>query len=142
MLMSWVSLATCVQLEAPDAPRKGVPVPLFNLVYHDCVIIPWMMDRYPDKDYMLYALLNGGAPYVRRDPAYVGIDGAFAGEEISLDEAVERSHIVSKLHQQVAYEKMVAHHFLNGDYDQQETVFETRRVRVDLKAGTYEIIEE
>ncbi|MCR5004926.1 MAG: DUF6259 domain-containing protein [Clostridiales bacterium] len=129
------------QLETPDAPRKGVPVPLFNLVYHDCVIIPWMMDRYPEQDHMLYALLNGGAPYVRRDPAYVGIDGAFAGEEISVEEAVERSKTVCRLHAQVALERMQEHHFLNGSYEQQETVFETMRVRVDLKAGTYEIFE-
>ncbi len=39
-------------------PKKGIPVPLFNLVYHDCVIEPWMMDRVSkDEDYMLYALL-------------------------------------------------------------------------------------
>ncbi|MBR2262789.1 MAG: hypothetical protein IJ917_00340 [Firmicutes bacterium] len=130
------------QLEAPDAPRKGVPVPMFNLVYHDCVVIPWMMDRYSGQDHMLYALLNGGAPYVRRDPAYVGIDGAFAGEEISIEEAVERSKIVSRLHKQIAMERMLEHHFLDGSYDKQETIFETRRVRVDLKTGTYEIIEE
>lgn len=129
------------QLEAPDAPRKGVPVPLFNLVYHDCVIIPWMMDQYPGLDHMLYALLNGGAPYLRRDPAYAGIDGAFVGEALSTAEVVERSGIVSRLHRKVAWEKMLEHHFLDDSYDRQETVFESTRVRVDLKAGTYEIIE-
>lgn len=129
------------QLEAPDAVRKGVPVPLFNLVYHDCVIIPWMMDKYPGIDHMLYALLNGGAPYVRRDPAYVGIDGAFAGEEIPVEEAVERAKNVCRLHQQVAMEKMQAHRFLDGSYDRQEVLFETCGIRVDLKAGTYEIFE-
>ena len=33
------------QMRSPDAPRHGIPVPLYNLVYHDCVIQPWMMDR-------------------------------------------------------------------------------------------------
>ena len=64
------------QMRSPDAPRHGIPVPLYNLVYHDCVIQPWMMDRVAGgDDYMLYALLNGGAPYLIRDAAYAGMDG-------------------------------------------------------------------
>lgn len=50
-------------LRQPGAPKKGIPVPLFNLVYHDCVVEPWMMEKHETEDYMLYALLNGGAPY-------------------------------------------------------------------------------
>ena len=36
------------QLGAPDAPQMGIPVPLFSLVYHDCVVVPWMMERMSD----------------------------------------------------------------------------------------------
>lgn len=25
--------------------RMGIPVPLFNLVYHDCFILPWPMEK-------------------------------------------------------------------------------------------------
>lgn len=32
-------------LKEPETPKQGIPVPLYNLVYHDCVIQPWMMDR-------------------------------------------------------------------------------------------------
>ena len=65
-------------LRPSETPKKGIPVPLFNLVYHDCVIEPWMMDRVSkDEDYMLYALLAGGAPYLVRDGAYPNTDGAF-----------------------------------------------------------------
>lgn len=32
-------------LKEPGTPKQGIPVPLYNLVYHDCVIQPWMMDR-------------------------------------------------------------------------------------------------
>ena len=75
-------------LQAPGTPRSGIPVPLFNLVYHDCVVEPWMMDileyEKPDgtkcrEDLMLYALLNAGAPYLVRDGAYENTDGSFAG---------------------------------------------------------------
>ncbi len=66
-------------LRTPGTPKQGIPVPLYNLVYHDCVIQPWMMDKVSDEeDYMLYALLNGGAPYLIRDGAYPNFDGAFA----------------------------------------------------------------
>ena len=65
-------------MKKPGTPKEGVPVPLYNLVYHDCVIQPWMMDKVSEaEDYMLYALLNGGAPYLIRDAAYPNIDGAF-----------------------------------------------------------------
>ena len=52
-------------MQRPGSARKGIPVPLYNLVYHDCLIIPWPMENHPDgEDYMLYALLNGGAAYI------------------------------------------------------------------------------
>lgn len=57
-------------LQTPGTEQIGVSLPLFNLVYHDCVIEPWMMEKLNDTDdYMLYALLNGGAPYLVRDGA-------------------------------------------------------------------------
>ena len=69
-------------LEKPGTPKQGVPVPLYNLVYHDCVIQPWMMDKVSEQeDYMLYALLNGGAPYLIREAPYPDIDGAFFSEK-------------------------------------------------------------
>lgn len=67
-------------LRKPGSPKHGIPVPLFNLVYHDCLIEPWMMEKIDDtEDYMLYALLNGGAPYLIRDGAYPDFDGSFEG---------------------------------------------------------------
>lgn len=87
-------------LRPSETPKKGIPVPLFNLVYHDCVIEPWMMDRVSkDEDYMLYALLAGGAPYLVRDGAYPNTDGAFDGEKISLEEMTERCRVVTELHE-------------------------------------------
>ena len=79
--------------------KRGIPVPLKGLVYHDCLIIPWMMDKVTEKnDYMLYALLNGGAPYLKRDGAYANIDGAFENEfHISEKEQIERCKVVTGL---------------------------------------------
>ena len=127
-------------LEAPGSRKKGVPVPLFNLVYHDCVIEPWMMERHEEEDYMLYALLNGGAPYLLRDGAYAGTDGSYEAGDMSAEEHLKRCRTVARLHEKVAKCEMVRHRFPEGNTAVQETVFsDGTRVRVDLRNGTYEI---
>ena len=111
-------------LRPADVPKKGIPVPLFNLVYHDCVIEPWMMDRVSkEEDYMLYALLAGGAPYLIRDGAYPNTDGAFGGEKISPAEAAERCRVVAKLHEKTALLELVRHECLTEDGSVQKSVF-------------------
>ena len=128
-------------LQKPGTPRNGIPVPLFNLVYHDCMILPWLMDRLPgQEDYMLYALLNGGAAYMDKDGAYPGCDGAFEGGESRLDEEIARYQVVAQLQEKVAKCEMLRHEFLEGDPMRQKTTFsDGTTVSVDLGAGTYEI---
>ena len=113
-----------------DGAKLGVPVPLFNLVYHDCIVLPWFLDSdKPEGDYMLYALLNGGAAY---------LDCELDGEE--LERAVCRYRTVAELQEKVAYCEMVRHEFLDDGYKKQKTVFaDGTEVVVDLEAGTYEI---
>ena len=126
----------------PGTPQKGIPVPLFNLVYHDCVIVPWMMEKMNEQtDYMLYALLNGGAPYLIRDGAYPGIDGSFQPEcTFTARENYQRCQVVSKLHEQIATCEMVSHKLLTTDGRQQETVFsDGTKVWIDLDTLNYKI---
>lgn len=108
----------------------GVPVPLFNLVYHDCMVLPWMMDAdKPEGDYMLYALLNGGAAYLD-----CGLEGADLVQEI------KRCRAVAELQEKVAYSEMVRHEFLDDSYQKQRTVFaDHTEVTIDLALGTYKI---
>lgn len=129
-------------MKKPGTPKEGIPVPLYNLVYHDCVIEPWMMDKVSaEEDYMLYALLNGGAPYLIRDAAYPNTDGAFENEcKLSLKEQIARSRVVSELHEKVAKCEMVYHKLVDGDDQIQETGFsDGTRVRVDFRKQSYEI---
>lgn len=129
-------------LEKPGSPKKGIPVPLFNLVYHDCLIEPWMMDKVSEEeDYMLYALLNGGAPYLVRDGAYQNTDGSFdGGVEITEQEMIERCKVVADLHERVAKCEMVKHEFICNDPMVQKTTFsDGTSVTVDFSAQTYEI---
>ena len=131
------------QLAAPDAPRDGVPVPLQNLVWHDCVIEPWMMDRVEGgEDYMLYALLNGGAPYLIRDAAYAGIDGDLgnAATRSRMEQDLERCRVVANLHRRVALQAMTDFGFIDGNMSRQWTQFaDGTRVSVNLTSGEYVI---
>lgn len=128
-------------MDAPGTPREGIPVPLFNLVYHDCIIEPWMMDRVrEDDDYMLYALLAGGAPYLRRDAAYPNIDGAFAGIPMGEAEMAARANLVSSFYQRIAMEELVSHELVGGDPQMQRSVFsDGSSVTVDFRKERYEI---
>ena len=129
-------------LYRPGSPKKGIPVPLFNLVYHDCLIEPWMMDKVSEEeDYMLYAVLNGGAPYLVRDGAYQNTDGSFAGGvEISIEDQIKRCKVVSDLHEKVAKCEMVRHEMVDGNPEVQRTTFaDGTVVTVDFQAQTYQI---
>lgn len=129
-------------LDRPGSPKKGIPVPLFNLVYHDCLIEPWMMDKVSEEeDYMLYAVLNGGAPYLVRDGAYQNTDGSFAGGvEISIEDQIKRCKVVSDLHEKVAKCEMVRHEMVGGNPEVQRTTFaDGTVVTVDFQAQTYQI---
>lgn len=129
-------------LDRPGSPKKGIPVPLFNLVYHDCLIEPWMMDKVSEEeDYMLYAVLNGGAPYLVRDGAYQNTDGSFAGGvEITIEDQIKRCKVVSDLHEKVAKCEMVRHEMVDGNPEVQRTTFADRTVvTVDFQAQTYQI---
>lgn len=128
-------------LKKPGTPKDGIPVPLFNLVYHDCVIQPWMMDR-PEgaEDYMLYALINGGAPYLLRDGAYPNTDGAFAQDEAHMPELIARCQVVSDLHSKIAKCELLSHRFDPDNWKIQESVFaDGTKVTVDLEKQTYTI---
>src|SRR5262249_1825222 len=95
--------------------RAGVPVPLFNLVYHDAIVTP-----YAPSD--LYGFLNGGLPQV--SPG-------------DLDSARDRIRQLSALHQRVALLEMTNHEFLDANRKQERTAFaDGTTVTVDWTAQT------
>ena len=130
-------------LHEPGSPRKGIPTPLYNLVYHDCMILPWPMDKMEgQEDYMLYALLNGGGAYLDKDGAYPNCDGAFddPNAEKNLDEQIARYRTVAALQERIAKCEMVKHEFLNHDWKQQKATYSDGTVvSVNFNDNTYEI---
>jgi hypothetical protein len=110
---------------------RGIPIPLWNLVYQDCLLLPWEMGEdggwgIPKGDAgWLHCLLNAGMPYVGLGP----------------DEAqVARVKEACALNQRLASQEMVNHEFLDENYRKQRTTYaDGTTVTIDLDAKTYEI---
>lgn len=121
----------------PTAPkigggnRVGIPVPLFNLVYHDSILMPWDMGEnggwgIPDGDAgRLHCLLNTGLPYVG------------PGADEAMVSCVKEA---AALNAKCANQEMVNHEFLDTSYRKQRTTFANAvTVIVDFDAKTCEI---
>ncbi|MGN1345561.1 MAG: DUF5696 domain-containing protein [Eubacteriales bacterium] len=103
-------------LGASDAEAVGIPIPLLNLVYHDCVVIPWIGRKnqrggwgIPGSDSAYaHAWLNGG-------PLYLSI----TADEAEIAEVTEVCENAEKL----ALQPMLRHEFLTPDRRIQRTTF-------------------
>lgn len=122
-----------------DGKQAGLPIPFFNLVFHDCMVIPWMSDVVNGVNYGLYGLLNGGIPYLKRDGAYVNTDGSFSQDCVD-ENRIRMVKEISAFHKKVAFSKMIRHEFVDGDCNIQQCEYENgMQVRINLMEGTYEI---
>lgn len=112
-----------------DTETFGTHIPLFNLVYHDCVLIPWAMGRdvwgLPDGESgFLNCLLNGNIASTMT---------------FSPDEVFVNAKMTEKLSREVSLAQMVSHEFTDGKHGQ-KTVFSTgTEVAVDTEKNTYSI---
>ena len=110
---------------------KGIPVPLLNLVYHDCLVIPWSTGRGaagipPGEEGFLHGLLNGGLPYLSLE----------AGEA-----EIKRLSVMCRLQERVALCEMVRHEFLDSTGKRQRTTFsDGTTVEVDFARDQYTIL--
>lgn len=120
-----------VEWEGP-CHMEGYPIPLFNLVWHDCLVVPWfglngnwgMPEGY---DPMGLAYMNGGT-------VYWPITGVDAEEEARL-----RAELA--FHKKVALGELLSHRFVNDNPKIRESVFDagdgkTVTVRVDFTGKT------
>ena len=122
----------CTSFEKPDKVNVGVPIPLFNLVFHDCIVIPWdgLHSRgawsiaCTDSPY-LWALLCGGT-------IYFGL--GFTPEEI------EYGKIALELHKQVALCDLTKHEILDETTRKRRSTFSDGTVvEADLDSGDFSI---
>jgi hypothetical protein len=110
---------------------SGIPVPLFNLVYHDSILLPWDMGEdggwgTPKGDAgWLHCFLNAGLPYV----------GPGASPE-----TLARVKSAAELAQRCALVEMTNHEFLDDTFRKQRSTFADGTVtEVDLDAKTYRL---
>lgn len=107
-------------------PGQGlaIPVPLYQLVYHDAIVIP--QDSGSAKARMV-AMLYGGAP---------SLPGA---GDVS-DETLAQIRRMAELHARVGMLEMTSHEFLDANYRKERTTFaDGTTVTADFDAGTVEV---
>ena len=128
----------------------GIPVPLGNLIYHDCIIVPWNwfnnwgIPKGEDGD--LYGALNAGMPYLHpygNELRKIGTDNRTADIEMMNDEQLkkefERVKPLCELQEKLYNKEMVKHEFL-GSYRKQRTVYsDGTSIVIDLDKNTYKI---
>src|SRR5690606_5698555 len=118
--------------DAGDA--SGIPVPLFNLVYHDSSLLPWEMGEdggwgIPKGDAgWLHCFLNAGLPYV-----YPGASG----------EVLARVKEAAALAARCAHEEMVNHEILDAGFRKQRATYAAGTVvTVEFEGKTMEVSGE
>ena len=116
-----------------QGPAMGIPVPLFSLVYHDAIFLPWSLGKgawgIPEKDLgYLHGIANAGLPYLSIQPS---------------EAELERVRTMCKLNKRLDLVEMTNHKFLDENYRKQQTMFaDGTIVSIDLDNDTYTIFPE
>ncbi len=111
-------------------PATGIPIPLFSLVYHDALLLPWSLGKgnwgIPETDLgYLHGLANAGMPYLSPFPD---------------TEELEQVRTMCALNQRVGLLEMTNHEFLDDSFRRQRTSFaDGTTVTIDLDKDTFEI---
>ena len=111
-------------------PSMGIAIPLFNLVYHDAIILPWSQGKgdwgIPETDQgYLHCIINAGIPYLSLEP-----DAA----------ELKRMRTICALHTRLGKQEMVKHEFLDSGYRKQRTTYsDGTMVTVDFDKETYTV---
>ncbi len=117
-------------------PAMGIAVPLFSLVYHDSIVLPWSASfpgrggwGIPDGDIGYdHAVLNAGIPYISTSPD---------------PEELMRVRKLCALHHRVGVLEMTNHEFLDTTMRKQRSTFsDGTKVTVDFDSGDFKIEPE
>lgn len=113
-----------------SGPAMGIPIPLYDLVYHDALLLPWSLGKgawgIPETDLgFLHGLGHAGLPYLSLAPS--------AAE-------LEQVRTMCALNSRVGLLELTSHQFLDGSFRRQRfTYADGTAVTIDLDAGTWEI---
>lgn len=108
------------------ANGKTIPLPLYQLVYHDAVLISYGLGQSTDSKRLLQGILFGGVPefpMANSDPKTVAVVKQMAA-----------------LHRRVATLEMTNHEFLNADRTRERTTFsDGTTVTVDWNTSAVDV---
>ncbi len=115
-----------------DDTHFAPAVPLMAMVYHDCMVMPWIgisktggFGLAKNDIGLHWAILTGS-------PVYYDID--------ETEENIEKGRIALELHRRLAEQKIVDFGFVGEDWRHQFTVFEDgTRITVQLDSGEYTV---
>ncbi|MFV0380389.1 MAG: DUF5696 domain-containing protein [Anaerorhabdus sp.] len=120
----------------------GVAIPLLNLVYHECVFIPWFVDGkggwgIPDNDEgKLHCILNGQSPYFSSSMDTTGQKENTKQIMNRIKNVMEIAKITKDLYNA----EMIDHKFLDDSYRLQQTTFSNGvEITVNFDTGEYKI---
>jgi len=108
--------------EALDGQPFGDPIPLYNLVWHDCIVVPMHLEEGPLGDDALWLALWAGIPSIRTH----SLMPDRPGRELRPEEEAEfiRSlQPLCELAERVGFEEMVNLEFLDDARRVQRTTF-------------------
>jgi hypothetical protein len=112
-----------VDFSSPLNTRNGIPIPLWDLVYHEAILT-----TYNQAD--LRGMLNAGLPQIGR---------GFEMNKENLD-LIQR---MSNLNKRLAFTEMIKHEFLDSNYQKERTLFaDGTTVTVDWEKKTVEVVPE
>ena len=118
-------------LGSNDSTSVGIPIPLLNLVYHDCVVIPWIGGKHSRGGW--------GIPVSDSGYAHAWLNGNPLCLSVTADEAqIAENAAVCANAEKVALSPIVKHEFLSADYRIQRTTFENG-VTVTVNFDTDEV---
>jgi Family of unknown function (DUF5696) len=107
---------------------KAILVPLYQLVYHDAVVISYGAR---DRRSLLQGLLFGGVPEIP------------AGPQLPDEKTLALMRQMAALHARVGLLEMTRHEFLDKNFRKERTTFaDGTTVTVDWDAGTYAVSPE
>ena len=122
------------ELGAYDSYTEGVPIPLLELVYHDCIVVPWI--GLPGE--------RGGWGIPKADSAYVYamLYGCPVYCPIDADENdIVHVKFACGMAKRLAHEELVKHEFIDGNFRRQRTTFSDGTViEADLDSGEVRVI--
>jgi len=120
----------CTDFIADDRENVGIPIPLFNLVFHECIVIPWdglhsrgAWSIAPSDPPYIWALLCGGTIYLHQH---------------STKEDVEYGKIALELHKQIALCELTRHEILDESGRERRSTFSDGTViEANLDSGEF-----